>query len=328
MAATATNSLLPNDENNTDPAQSLLTDQTNNSVQRLQQPGGFETLTPTTSSAPSTGGLISGSMTTTPGPTPDTSSSSGTTPSTYTPTLGTVSDKETVAGHVNDLLSADNPIMQTARSQAAQAANSRGLLNSSMAVQAGEQAAINSALPIATQDAATFHDTSVRNQQAQNEAGQFNAGAANQLQLQGLRGDQATSLANIEANYKTVLQTSASASQLYSEIVKSVGAILDDPNTTADQKQNAVNKQIQLLQSGLAAIGGTGNVDLAGLLDFSAVNSPVTPPAAPPAQGAPGSPAPAGSQGAGHNIGDTFTDAQGNTFVVNQDGSLTQYGFA
>lgn len=327
--ATSTQNPLLQDTQTVDPAQSLLNDQTTGN--QLQ---GVPPSTSLNATTPATTGLVSGSMASTPTPgTPNPAISS------YSPSLGTVSDKETVSGQVNDLLNADNPIMQTARSQAAQAANSRGLLNSSMAVQSGEQAAINSALPIATQDASTYHDTAVRNQTAENEAGQFNTGAQNQsallsqsgaqeTALQNLRGTQATNLANIEANYKTLMQTSASASSLYSDIVKTIGALLDDPNTTADQKQQGVDKQLQLLQNGLSAIGATGNVDLAGLLDFSSVNSPIVP--APAATGTPAAsgPAPTGTPGAGHNVGDTVTDAQGNSYIVGADGNLTQYGFA
>lgn len=316
-----------------------------------QAPGGVQSLgnlqntmsegasgTPSSSPSPSPTPTPAPAPTPTPTPTtpptPPTSSAAGLTPSGYTPTLGTVSDKETVSGQVNDLLNKDNPIMQTARSQALSAANSRGLLNSSMAVQAGEQAAINSALPIATQDAATYHDTATRNQEASNTGGQFNSNAANQLQLQGLRGDQAGQVANIEANYKTLMQTSASATQLFTESTKAIGAILDDPNTTQEQKQAAIDKQLALLQSGLSAIGSTGNVDLTSLLDFSGVsptpgvagNPAATPPAAgaPPAS-QPGQPAPAGTPGAGHNVGEQFVDgSSGWTVQVMPDGSLQQ----
>jgi hypothetical protein len=343
MATPQTNSLLPDPSE--DPAQALLANNnqadTSTSPQiglpsgtdaaDLAQTGNSIAPTPSTAS-----GLITGATlpNTTPGTTPPTSSSAATTPTSYTPTLGTVSNKETVSGQVNDLLNNDNPIMQTARSQASQAANSRGLLNSSMAVQAGEQAAINSALPIATQDAATYHDTATRNQEASNTGGQFNSNAANQLQLQGLRGDQAGQVANIEANYKTLMQTSASATQLFTESTKAIGAILDDPNTTQEQKQAAIDKQLALLQSGLSAIGSTGNVDLTSLLDFSGVsptpgvagNPAATPPAAgtPPAS-QPGQPAPAGTPGAGHNVGEQFVDgSSGWTVQVMPDGSLQQ----
>jgi hypothetical protein len=347
--ATATNSLVP-DSSTGDSASSLLANnnQTNvsgvsqigfpsgtDSTGIVQPPSGntvssYPAMKATDASAPA-GGLITGATlpNTTPGSTPDSSSSATTTPTSYTPTLNTISNKDTVSGQVNDLLSADNPIMQTARTQAAQAANSRGLLNSSMAVQSGEQAAINSALPIAQQDAATNFANEQANQSASNAGGQFNSNSANQLQLQGLRGDQATNVANIEANYKTLMQTSASATLLFSDTVKTIGALLDDPNTTQEQKQAAIDKQIQLLQTGMAAIGGTGGVDLSSLLDFSGIVTPgvagTTAPAAPaaPATTAQGQPAPAGTPGAGHNVGDNIINLDGSIDQVNPDGSLT-----
>jgi len=58
-----------------------------------------------------------------------------------------------VAGQLNDLLHADSKYMQSAKANAMVQANSRGLINSSMAVGAGQKAAIDSALPIAQQDA-------------------------------------------------------------------------------------------------------------------------------------------------------------------------------
>ena len=61
-----------------------------------------------------------------------------------------------VAGRVNSLVSQDNPLMQTAQTRAAQAANARGLRNSSTAVQAGQQAVIETATPIASADAQLF----------------------------------------------------------------------------------------------------------------------------------------------------------------------------
>lgn len=64
----------------------------------------------------------------------------------------------TVEERMTGLLNKENPYMQVARTGAAQVANSRGLLNSSIAAGAGEEAAIKSALPIAQQDAAYYQN--------------------------------------------------------------------------------------------------------------------------------------------------------------------------
>ena len=72
-----------------------------------------------------------------------------------TPT-GVVNQKtDTVAGQMESLLGGDSKYIELARKRAQQYANSRGLINSTIAAQAGEDAAINAAMPIAQQDAQT-----------------------------------------------------------------------------------------------------------------------------------------------------------------------------
>lgn len=71
-----------------------------------------------------------------------------------------VSNQQTSQGQLDDILSEDSPLMQRASGQGRQAANSRGLLNSSMASQAAQGAMIDRATPLAQQDAQThFQNT-------------------------------------------------------------------------------------------------------------------------------------------------------------------------
>lgn len=72
--------------------------------------------------------------------------------------------KDTVSGQIGSLLDKSNPYMELSRRNAQRTANSRGLINSTMAAKAGEEAAIQSAMPIATQDAATYFDQGKTNQ--------------------------------------------------------------------------------------------------------------------------------------------------------------------
>jgi hypothetical protein len=76
-----------------------------------------------------------------------------------TPTMGFDADTMTVEGRLQGLMASDNPLMQQARLQAQQQSASRGLQNSSMAVQSGQQAAYASMMPIASQDANTAYDS-------------------------------------------------------------------------------------------------------------------------------------------------------------------------
>jgi hypothetical protein len=186
------------------------------------------------------------------------------------PTLGNVNAAtDTTAGQMDTLLSKDNPYITRARASAAEVANSRGLLNSSIAAGAGETAAISAALPIASQAADTYSTQRLANQGATNQFGLQEAGGKIQTSLQQLRGDQAKQVADIEANYKTLMQTSASSASMFNEITGNISKILDDPNTTVEQKQAAVDNQIQLLRAGMAISGGIANLDLNALLDFS-----------------------------------------------------------
>lgn len=72
----------------------------------------------------------------------------------YDPTTGEWKDEETsVEKRMGGLLSSSSPYMKQAETAGKQAANRRGLLNSTMAVTAIEDSRIRSALPIAQQDA-------------------------------------------------------------------------------------------------------------------------------------------------------------------------------
>ena len=275
----------------------------------------------------------------------------------YDPSKATVNvDTDTVAGQLAGLMTKENPLILQARTKAAQEWNARGLRNSSMAVEAGESAAIGAALPIAQSDAATYSQQRLANQGAENTAYQFGAGAENaataasaaagnvgartaqtgliqkelstqeaeqrsalstqqagetgtlsaqeaaqreaaikvqaeeesklqteraeqaqalaltegQLatELQTLRGTQAQALANTEATYRQLIQTSASAGAFYNDMTKMIAAVLADTNTTAEQKEAAIGKLSELLESGLTVLGSIADVDLAGLLTF------------------------------------------------------------
>lgn len=57
-----------------------------------------------------------------------------------------------VATKVNEITSKNSPLMQAAKTSGVKFANKRGLLNSSIAGEAAQEAVIKSALPIASQD--------------------------------------------------------------------------------------------------------------------------------------------------------------------------------
>ena len=178
---------------------------------------------------------------------------------TYTPpttpeiTARTIGSKETVAGQLNDLLNQDSTYMQSAKANAMAQANSRGLLNSSMAVGASQKAAIDSSLPIAQADANINANAGQEAQQAGHQAqltgyqGEVNAG------LQTLQSDEArktaaaqgliqttTNQQNIDANVKLQQQAKLADFTLQTQL-KQMGLDLDYAKLDADQRKEMTN---------------------------------------------------------------------------------------
>jgi len=181
---------------------------------------------------------------------------------TYTPnTLGTptqvnVGPYQTVAGQLSNIMDPNNPIIMGARTQALQQANANGLLNSSMAITAGQDAAYKAAIPIAEQDATTYNNDAVTNaaaankfaednQAALNSAGQFNAGAGNTLTGQELANQTSLTSAQIAAGAsESNAQTAAGASEQNAQTqAASAQTVAQLNNTNTRNIQSASNVQ-------------------------------------------------------------------------------------
>jgi hypothetical protein len=199
----------------------------------------------------------------------------------YTPETSAVNPAtDTVSGQYDRLMKSDNPLITGARARSDEGMNARGLLNSSMALGAGEQAAAAAALPIAAADASTYTANRMAGDVAKNTAMATTANAQNvgslqqlqghqAMQQQTLKGTQSAQLANIEGSYKALLQSSASATAMFNGVAKNINDIMNDNTISAAQKDASVAHQKALLLSQLAVIGGLSNADIVGLLDFS-----------------------------------------------------------
>lgn len=212
-----------------------------------------------------------------------------------------VGSNELVSNQIGNIMAADNPMMQRAKSQALQTANARGLLNTSIANENAIGAVIDRATPIAQADAAAYQNVATQNlanqqqtntfnaQQTQNnnqfnaqqsqqnnqfnatkqqEANVFNATQQNDVLRQLLDQGNKLQLADIEASYKTILQSEASAGSLYQQSVKNISEILQNPDLTPQAKTAAVANQNALLTTGLNILGKIGGLNLDGLLTF------------------------------------------------------------
>jgi hypothetical protein len=194
-----------------------------------------------------------------------------------------------VAGRVNSLVSGGSPLMETARTKAAQNSARRGLMNSSIGVQAGEQAVIETATPIASADASLFQQQRLTNQQAQNNAATQNANNALQVGTQGrslmeqarqfdtssdleakrlnqnqnqfqaqqtqqfelAKMDVASrkELAEIEARFKNDIQSSANISQAWSTLQEGISRIQNNPELDPATKTQLIQNEMASFQA-------------------------------------------------------------------------------
>jgi hypothetical protein len=123
-----------------------------------------------------------------------------------------------VSNQLERLLSDDSDWLKSAHTRALQGKNKLGLLNTSMAIQAGEQARINAALPIAQQDAASVRDEYMQGQQQK-----YN------LERQGFAQSQALQL-----------QYTASIKDLQLATENAVSNIMIQPDMSPGDKDNAI----------------------------------------------------------------------------------------
>ena len=198
------------------------------------------------------------------------------TPSTYQASTGTSTgynaaqatatkwnpdDKSTVAGQLSGILSSNSPLLQQAQTRAAQSMNSRGLLNTSMAIGAGESALYDAALPIAQADAATFgsagkynadvdNTTSQFNTNATNTSSQFTAGAKNAQEQQNVAALNSASSQNSQQTQAAGTTNANSANALQSQLLQTTAA---QSAANADARNKAVSQDATAaLQAGLA----------------------------------------------------------------------------
>lgn len=159
--------------------------------------------------------------------------------SNYDATTSDVSNNATVQGRMEGLLSQGSQYMKLAESKANEVSNQRGLLSSTMAVGAAQRANIEAALPIASQDAATFDLRERSNQGYLNQADQFNAGQDQQMELANMESEnqagqfnagasqQASEFNASQANQMLQQQWSQESAQAHEQTMASLNAQLE-----------------------------------------------------------------------------------------------------
>jgi hypothetical protein len=176
-----------------------------------------------------------------------------------------VTAPQTVESRAAGIINQDGPLMQQARGFAMQKANERGLINSSLGIQAAQDAVTGRAVDIARQDAATAADAakfnvnqgnswSLAQQELAQKGGQFDR----QLNSQSSQFDRdlqyrydaaksnnenAASMAALENKYRTQLQNDSAFNKQYEIYVDALYRI--DNNKDLDAQAKAVMKQEQ-----------------------------------------------------------------------------------
>jgi hypothetical protein len=151
----------------------------------------------------------------------------------------------TLSGALDKVLANDSPVLQRARAQADQQANARGLINSSMATQAGTAATIDAALPIAQGDvqaqqfnAQQQNVMTISNTEQANAALAFHAQATNQaLEFSAAAKNSASQFNSAEAQQKALFAAQQwDAAAQFSAAAK---------NAAASQNASAYNDAMQ-----------------------------------------------------------------------------------
>ena len=153
----------------------------------------------------------------------------------------------TVQGQLKNVLDSGSPLLDRAETKAKQGMNQRGLLNSTMALTAGQSALYDAALPIAQQDASTFADAGKTNSQLQTQVSLANAGATNDASKFGADASNQASMQAAGFKQQSNLQTqdlAAQAAQQDKELASRYDLAQLDANSRAQlQAADIANQQ-------------------------------------------------------------------------------------
>lgn len=255
----------------------------------------------------------------------------------YNPTTTQFDENKGAAGRVAQITSSGSPLMQLAQTRGLEQANRSGLRNSSMAVGAAQKSVIDAATPLATTDASLYEQRTKANQDAMNQAGQFNsstratlgseglklaegsrqfdtsaglesrktdineaqfgqtigeqqrqfdqsaglerekmvqqagqyeAGLANQRTLAQMDADNRLALAGIEADYKNEIAGNENISQAWGTMMQSVSQIQNNPDLNSATKKTLIENTLEGFRSFAGFWNGISNVDVGDLLSF------------------------------------------------------------
>lgn len=157
--------------------------------------------------------------------------------------------KETVSGQIKNIIDENSPLQQQAEARSMQEMNKRGLLNSSMAVTAGQSALYDAALPIAQADASVYGKAADYNTALTNQGRMYNADTANKSATQQtvIQADKDTAAAQ-QASQMSIAQLQSETSKYQADKQAATAANNNDNtyrDTQAKNRTTLVNNIIQ-----------------------------------------------------------------------------------
>tara|TARA_R110001599_G_scaffold165052_1_gene354474 strand:+ start:518 stop:2026 length:1509 start_codon:yes stop_codon:yes gene_type:complete len=157
-----------------------------------------------------------------------------------------VADEETSAYQLDNILGSDSALMKRAESQGLQRGASRGLLNSSIAVEAAQGAMIDRAQPFALNDAATYFNTAESNMRANNQADLTNAQMGTELNIfnTGQNNTFKTTQAGLDSQAGIANAASAN-SALFSFLDRENAGFLQQNQQTFTAAQNLADRTLR-----------------------------------------------------------------------------------
>jgi hypothetical protein len=124
-----------------------------------------------------------------------------------------------------------------------------------------------------------LQDTTKFNAQQANAISEANAGRSFEASKTQLQADvemfntvtdsqTKTAVADIEARYNVLMQASASAADMYQQMIKNITDISTNDKMQAEAKQTAIQNQITMLNSGMEFLSVVNDLQLGDILDF------------------------------------------------------------
>lgn len=174
---------------------------------------------------------------------------------------------------INKLMDQDNDLMKAAKTRGMQFANERGMANSSMAGTMGQQAALDVVMPLVDKRMGVDSQALLANQQ-----GNINA------QLQDLNVENQAYLTSVDQAFNSFMESNKNAMSFYQTSQEQIGAIMNNPDLTLEQRRDAIYEIQQALTAGLNFNSSLYSADFGGGASPVAGNPPVSGGAASPSQ--------------------------------------------